>query len=1598
MHRCLPPSHLWSQAAALAVALLLLLPTGLQAQQLTPEQAEELGRAVVETPSDPSRVQSGRSLRGGGTVLYVTEWSDDRVMALDAATGDLIDENFIVDPERLSSPRHAIPNFDGTGIFVSDQIEDLVYEYDLDGNYVGIFAPAGGVDNAILDNLRGIMIAPSGDRLWVTVGSGSSPNAGAIAEFDTEGNYLGNFIEPGTGGLSSPFFLYQYGDALLISDSSTDAIHEFDLDGNFVGVWNDPGINFPQQLASGGKNVLAAGFSNPSGTYEYGPDGSQLAVYTPITGVRGVHELPSGNILVTNGSGVHEITRANALVRTIVSGSAQFFGLGSDDGGTSGCPIGLDFCEDFEDGIPGDWTIFANEFSTGNTPWQAFTQGALGNVARSSWSSAVPEGEVSEDYLATPLLSLGAGAYVQFDAAEAFSGEFGSEYEVLVSTTSADDPAAYATVASYTESDFPLPADGAATFTVDLSAYAGQSVYIAFLHRQNDGDVFYLDNVGVYLGDETGGDDPEVLAYWNFNTSTPGSGGGLGTIDTYDGTGIPADFGDGYITTDFTVNTVPGAPAENNGDLGTFGGTTLNALFEDESGGALAVRGQNNNGRYIQFEFDASGYEDIDLSFAGRGTGTGFSSNQVSYSTDGESFTDLGDPYVSTQSSFELYEFDFGSALDNAATAYVRITFNGATSDTGNNRIDNVIISGTEGDFPPPDGALVFSPSPLVEELESGETGTETVTITNTTDQPVAYDFSQYSGGDRPDVVASPFERPYTARGAKGEDDRAFPQYTPARGEGGPDAFGYTWIDSNEPGGPAFEALDISASGTPVVLQQNDSTFDPLDEGYADIALPFGFSYYGNTYDEVRIWANGILSFDFGYLGNTFSAQTLPNPAPPNAVIAPLWADFDGSDAAGNAGIFTEVLPDGRFVVQYNEWPRFVQSTPNTFQVILSPGGAIKYQYVDLQGSFTASTSIGIENEDGSIGLQVATGNAYAQNGLAVLISAAPTFVTDVDPATGVIPAGGSVDVAVTFDATGLVGGTYDGTLVVETDLDGPDSTFELPVVLVVEGDPACALALDPASFGDVIVGNAATATATVSNTGTDACELTAASASGPFAVEGFAPTSVAPGGSYSFEVVYTPTEPGPDAGTLTVSSPSGDLTAALSGSALGQPTPEVDPDALTVTVMQGSTETTSFTVTNAGGTDAADLEYEVTVVAARPAGDAVAGNADAARAGSAGSAATLGAATRGATGGRLVEGLARADGTAGPAPYAVPDHGPVTRYRSGGVTITHSVSQEIAPLTGVACGSGGSTAENSYFRVFDLAEFGLDGGLDVTSVDVGVETATGVPDMEVRLYRLDGPLSTANLTLVGEATYTLQNTELALVNVPVEGSFAGGETLVVEWFIPNLQSVGGGVYPGSNSAGQTGPTYIASATCGITEPTDFADIGFPEVHWVMNVNGTSGPSLVSVSPSSGTLAPGESDEVTVTVDATEAELGTYAFELIVSTNDPATPSLTVDLTVIVDGVSSEDGAVPTAFSLSQNYPNPFASRTVIEYGLPEPSRVRVDVYDAVGRHVATLVDGEQGAGYHEARWDASGVAAGVYLYRIQAGEHTRTLKMVVVQ
>jgi hypothetical protein len=96
--------------------------------------------------------------------------------------------------------------------------------------------------------------------------------------------------------------------------------------------------------------------------------------------------------------------------------------------------------------------------------------------------------------------------------------------------------------------------------------------------------------------------------------------------------------------------------------------------------------------------------------------------------------------------------------------------------------------------------------------------------------------------------------------------------------------------------------------------------------------------------------------------------------------------------------------------------------------------------------------------------------------------------------------------------------------------------------------------------------------------------------------------------------------------------------------------------------------------------------------------------------------------------------------------------------------------------------------------------------------------------------------------------------------------------------------------------------------------------------------------------------------------------------------------------------VGSDEEQFPTRFALKQNYPNPFNPSTTIRYAIPEGTRqsVSLQVFDVLGRLVATLVDDLKPAGVHAVQFDGSGLASGVYFYRLRAGDFVATNRLVL--
>lgn len=259
-----------------------------------------------------------------GTLQYlmIPDWTYDRVYLFRADNGNLVDTAFIVSSNpQLQSPKHALQHFNGRNILVSDQISDLVQKFDTNGTYTGIFCPPGGVNNSVLDNIRGIRYR-SNKNLLVNVGTSSSISQNTIQQFDTAGNHIGTFIG---SNLNSPFdILLRQNDMLITNSSGTSRITRFDLGGNYISsFYSGTGFNFPQQMMQlDNGNIVVAAFSSPSGLMILDSSGNLIRSLTAVTGLRSVYLLGNGHYLTTNATGVHEIdSSSGALIRTVVTGA-----------------------------------------------------------------------------------------------------------------------------------------------------------------------------------------------------------------------------------------------------------------------------------------------------------------------------------------------------------------------------------------------------------------------------------------------------------------------------------------------------------------------------------------------------------------------------------------------------------------------------------------------------------------------------------------------------------------------------------------------------------------------------------------------------------------------------------------------------------------------------------------------------------------------------------------------------------------------------------------------------------------------------------------------------------------------------------------------------------------------------------------------------------------------------------------------------------------------------------------------------------------------------------------------------------------------------
>jgi hypothetical protein len=157
----------------------------------------------------------------------------------------------------------------------------------------------------------------------------------------------------------------------------------------------------------------------------------------------------------------------------------------------------------------------------------------------------------------------------------------------------------------------------------------------------------------------------------------------------------------------------------------------------------------------------------------------------------------------------------------------------------------------------------------------------------------------------------------------------------------------------------------------------------------------------------------------------------------------------------------------------------------------------------------------------------------------------------------------------------------------------------------------------------------------------------------------------------------------------------------------------------------------------------------------------------------------------------------------------------------------------------------------------------------------------------------------------------------------------------------------------------------------------------------------------ITLSHSEGQLDAGAEDSVSITINTLFMGYGDYEGTLVFTTN-VGEFMLPIHLVITILGVD-DDTAIPSVFSVSENYPNPFNPRTRFTLSLPERSNIVVNIYDILGRQVALLAEGDYTAGRYRMEWagmtDMNAAApSGVYLLVVQAGNHVFKHKMIMMK
>ncbi|MFQ5584123.1 MAG: FlgD immunoglobulin-like domain containing protein, partial [Calditrichia bacterium] len=598
------------------------------------------------------------------------------------------------------------------------------------------------------------------------------------------------------------------------------------------------------------------------------------------------------------------------------------------------------------------------------------------------------------------------------------------------------------------------------------------------------------------------------------------------------------------------------------------------------------------------------------------------------------------------------------------------------------------------------------------------------------------------------------------------------------------------------------------------------------------------------------------------------------------------------------------------------------------------------------------------------------------------------------NPTSGTVPPAGSVAVQAIVNTAGLLGGNYVAKVIANSN-DPVNPTVEKPVVsMFVSGESNIVTTPDQLTFPQTFVGNTSDLSLNVENTGTGVLDVTnVTSTNSEFSVN-MTSFTVDPLQNIDLLVSFSPTVPGTPSGWVVIESNDPDTpldSTWVEGDAVLGPEIGVNPSFIDETLSPDDSVDVLVEISNNAPAGAANLDWSATIAPVMENSSPV----------------VLGEV---------------APNEAINSQYP-PDAHPLVGTQSNGTVPT---DQDVSLILddGSRENSIGLTAGGQFLWFnrftpapsdfpFTLEEvqilFGMGVGVNVgEEVDIYVyEDTDGDGDPGTGAVVL-GQLNNAAVQFVDDVNFSVYAFPPTQINGP-------GDVLIA--VVNRTAGIAAGTFPAAidQTASQV-RSWVGTYTVG--DPPDPPTLPADDLwgtidsfglagNWMVRGFGSQGADWIElIGPTAGSVSPGDMDNVTVRLRSAGLALDdtTVTSNVKVTSNDVNTPIVDIPVSLTVTVVGIEDvAALPTTFDVSPNYPNPFNPTTKIKYQLPQNSDVKLVIYNVLGQKVRTLLNSKVEAGYHEVVWDGRSdvggqVATGIYIYRFEAGDFQKTMKMILMK